>query len=1444
MSTLAETQSKYFVTLDDIMPSRMRKPSNTLLNQIENKVSIEFIPKSYLSSTGRFKLANFSAQPKVPYVKKDRDFVLPPRVEIGDIKIDNPIIERGMSTTIGVSRGIDSKSTLIEVGNENTNMLDTVYAHRYNNAKLKIRKTLIDNMYSENVILHKLLTPTGYIQSDGNTFSIHVKPEEIANKFAYDRYKHFYNIYVKEIGTIPAAHQLIKFIHDKIQNSPIQDILKQRYDANLNKFISNEANDVIFGATKYIESQMSSDNYLLLSAILYGKLPSIMQQQFKSPNYVVQPSGKIITIRVVVKNYKLMVDNVYSTIKNFGHSKGEVVLPENEQKTALCRTFHYTVYKKIDKAYLNILKANLGVLMAGHADGRYEYTYDTEGYNDNVDHGRLRILEVNNNLDYTSALMTSIDLHGDLISADGKGSHTNDLWESTDNNGQIINQFDFYFNGIKSYEKVTTVTDPKPEEPSFKPDDIFVADVNFMVNCKYVCNNAVELGKNLENNQGRFKILNETCFTKVFNFMKPISRSFHNKIKNNADYYYLSILRGNIEWSNKKWMWLDSACAFVEEAAEPGYYLNPSRDTTSAKEKMFQSLCMVNLTSIINVAVYHGMPVKILNPYDKTLYMHLKADVDGKIMYDGKLITPTLRNSNGAVLCMNLVGNHVEPIINNEKIHKLTDVGGINSHFNTNMDAENVTTDFPTNERFLLRMPVSENVKDKKYELADLNDVKDLLYALHNGTKVTFSDVYYVNDSVSNEIMHAFVKELYNLHYLCTYKTDSRGIVTVVMFQPYDKVVTVAKLGVNKNNFAQFYDMPNEENLKYLQIKHDINKLIRTQNTISELNYNSNHMFTHGTMFLRGTPYNKSALDSILEGAEQVYEIDLKSAHINALLSFTHVPQFCYFDEVEVYDGGDVKDYNMYAYQVTNAPIHLRFIIAQCDYAYGFYVKYLQSIATVNITHVLRPHKVNQIDMTPVRELFDKLKGDNENVKTARLAIIGELGKHVKDETFVQAYASDDDYNRCSTKTLMHTFKDSYITSTGYKIVTAEVRTRQLYGSNFTPLYRMILNITALNLLKIHSSLNAKYKLLGFHTDSVYSLTPIAAYNADKIKIKPKDISYLYNLTHYGKVCCNTEDFKPVRMEMKQITMQDEYNMKEAADIIVDSSNILVKSIYPGSGKSHIIKSICDYERTVILCPEHEINHDYIVEGFKHVYTLHAWFGISPTGDKIHSKMFEDFDRIVIDEAYKISIGMLTRIYKYAMQKTNVQFIVLGDPRQLKPVGLEIDLPYEEYYNKIMARICESCLCLKIVKRCNEGVKELCDYIFEHKNDPELKSYLKSKFSNPIAAEAINICYYHSTIDRLVGEPVGKHIFDHKCKKFTIVGKKEGRFVLNTGAEICAKTLRTMYKFDKYRTGHSVQGKSFDGPIIIHDIDSHYVTWDWLYVALTRVRDLNSVYIV
>jgi hypothetical protein len=46
------------------------------------------------------------------------------------------------------------------------------------------------------------------------------------------------------------------------------------------------------------------------------------------------------------------------------------------------------------------------------------------------------------------------------------------------------------------------------------------------------------------------------------------------------------------------------------------------------------------------------------------------------------------------------------------------------------------------------------------------------------------------------------------------------------------------------------------------------------------------------------------------------------------------------------------------------------------------------------------------------------------------------------------------------------------------------------------------------------------------------------------------------------------------------------------------------------------------------------------------------------------------------------------------------------------------------------------------------------------------------------------------------------------------------------------------------RTGHSIQGASIDGNVIIFDSAHRCVTSNWLYVVLTRARNLDRVYVV
>ena len=53
--------------------------------------------------------------------------------------------------------------------------------------------------------------------------------------------------------------------------------------------------------------------------------------------------------------------------------------------------------------------------------------------------------------------------------------------------------------------------------------------------------------------------------------------------------------------------------------------------------------------------------------------------------------------------------------------------------------------------------------------------------------------------------------------------------------------------------------------------------------------------------------------------------------------------------------------------------------------------------------------------------------------------------------------------------------------------------------------------------------------------------------------------------------------------------------------------------------------------------------------------------------------------------------------------------------------------------------------------------------------------------------------------------------------------------------------LRTNFIYSYCFTAHSVQGSSIDDEIVVFDWNKHYVSRQWVYVAVTRARDLNKV---
>ena len=266
----------------------------------------------------------------------------------------------------------------------------------------------------------------------------------------------------------------------------------------------------------------------------------------------------------------------------------------------------------------------------------------------------------------------------------------------------------------------------------------------------------------------------------------------------------------------------------------------------------------------------------------------------------------------------------------------------------------------------------------------------------------------------------------------------------------------------------------------------------------------------------------------------------------------------------------------------------------------------------------------------------------------------------------------------------------------------------------------------------------------------------------------------------------------------------------------------------------------------------------------------------------------ENVDAVIFDEAYPYSTANKKRMVDLMDAHPNIKFILTFDPLQLSPINdTSLSREAEKKYNAdILYAAAPNVITLKISKRLESEedkikMKEIRDIVKEGKMDKLefMRKYFKCE-SSMEKMKGYGLCYFNktaATVNKFKQdqEPVtdDKNAYtddgityytglELRCRKHFRFGANRKMFVNNTykikkmmprQKKMIMSDIDTeevfILNYNQFQyfllkgagTVHSHQGSTIDGPIGIYDADHPFVTWEWLYVAITRTRRLSDV---
>jgi hypothetical protein len=244
-------------------------------------------------------------------------------------------------------------------------------------------------------------------------------------------------------------------------------------------------------------------------------------------------------------------------------------------------------------------------------------------------------------------------------------------------------------------------------------------------------------------------------------------------------------------------------------------------------------------------------------------------------------------------------------------------------------------------------------------------------------------------------------------------------------------------------------------------------------------------------------------------------------------------------------------------------------------------------------------------------------------------------------------------------------------------------------------------------------------------------------------------------------------------------------------------------------------------------------------------------------------------DQVVFEEIAMLNSLDLDMVESYMHQHPTTKFIATGDIKQCEPIDSDWNPARSQvdYYTDVLNSLFPVQIELSEIKRqttpeAKERIKRMYDDFWVNELPlPDLVERYTKEWTGPPIEEATNIAYQNEVVEWInhtvhgtrepyfVGlklvyfreNPMGKANTINKNCEVEIEALTQTHVTFKGHAPMPLSVLSS-FDYTYAYTGHKIQGRSFDGDVIIYDAYFQYATRNWLWVALTRARDTDRVF--
>jgi hypothetical protein len=630
------------------------------------------------------------------------------------------------------------------------------------------------------------------------------------------------------------------------------------------------------------------------------------------------------------------------------------------------------------------------------------------------------------------------------------------------------------------------------------------------------------------------------------------------------------------------------------------------------------------------------------------------------------------------------------------------------------------------------------------------------------------------------------------------------------------------------------------------------------------------------------------------------YKFDINKFYTSFLKDLEYIPVINSFDDFIVYDNHEIEDYNLY--YVCKTDNEINYLSKRYELTYGLNLKTILNYEIISYLKVSKLKKNISNDI--IKDVYNDNLLTEKMKKGIFNHLIGmyDKKKNKKEHVFISGDEEENNlyqidfggrvvrHNLTNDEYIYHTIiKNECELIEGFKPLSLLIK--DLANVKLFKLKKELESV-GFNCYKCNTDCwytqqdESKLKLFQKKFPHYFNYKDTNSYEAiGKLKYEVEDdisINNLIDIVENKNVHTDIYENEviPILIESEKYFDKTNKNSIEVYNNEISkhlNKNVCILGQCAGSGKSSSCLQVTG--NVLVVCKFNALCIERRNEGHNSI-TLNKLLGIGfdGTNDK-NMKAYDisEYDVIVLEEIGLYDTYNLIRIKSFIDNNKDKKFLANGDVFQLSPIEFDLNTKdTTKYYKKIIDKIFPNQILLKHCKRCdtnqdNKLVDELSKKFREFETVDQARDYLKScnYFKKIFKPEDIitkkNCVGLNRTADMVNGllhkyvnnqkyyvgmELLGKKTFKNKdCHihinyTYIITDIKNKECILEDGENkhyISINLLDKYLKLNYSQTAHSLQGFTIKESITVFDLYSSMISVSWLYVAITRSRNLKDI---